>query len=893
MVIQSPFQTARALVVIEQPEGPFTYQWVDVANGYGRIAVPIRKPQMPKMPLHVLLMRGRLPGPPPSADAPFDLGKPTTVAATTWLTVTPVENQVQARFEAPASARPEQEIDLVLHVSDAAGHPLPGEATVWMVDQAVLSLAREQPLDPLPAFIIQRPARMVARDTRNQAFGIIPLSEAPGGGAGGDQGVENISVRKNFTPVPLYLPRVKVGPDGTARIHVKLPDTLTVYMLRAKVISGPDRFGYATGSMRIRLPLVAQPVLPRFVRPGDSFSAAVIGRLVEGQGGPGTAIASLHGLTAQGAPTAPFTWNAGHPARVAFPVSVPTNAAGSVRLRLTLKRNADGAGDAVELDLPVQPDRPVIHDRVATTLAPHTTQTIKPLPDEARPGTYRRSVTVAADPLVVRIVGGLQYLVEYPFGCTEQRLALAGSELALKPFAPILNAVGLQARLAADTASTQAEIAANTDADGLVAYWPHMPGSVLLTAWSYDFLVQVGRAGLPVDPALRTRLQKILEQALRSDYPHLMNREGAVERAATLWALADGGDLQPAYAAELARRAPELSTGSLGLVITAITHLPTDSALLPALGEELWTRVQTRLQDGDTVYAGLTDEDHDPLILPSEARSLSEATTAVAATTPQEPRLALLRQGLLRIADGDGWGSTNATAAALRALATSWQRPGADIPVQFSLPGTPPSISALNAGTPLLQATTTQPGPIAIATAAGADLALLTDTTYVPAQPGSAAKATPHGFVLARTLFLVPPTGPMQRLAPASDGNLHLQVGDVVEELDELINPQPRTNVALRLPLPAGMEPLNPNLATSPASAAPSAGPTLTPDYAAYNDDQVLVVYQTLPQGTFIFRTRMRATVDGRFTQPPAQVETMYQRGVTGSSDGARVVIQR
>jgi hypothetical protein len=894
VLIQSPFQTARGLVVIEQPEGPFDYQWVDVTHGFGRIEVPIRKPQMPRLALHVLLMRGRLPGPPPSQAAPFDLRKPTTIGATAWLTVTPVENQVFATFEAPASARPAQHVDLVLHLSDAAGHPLAGEATVWMVDQAVLSLAREQPLDPLPSFIVRRPSRMAARDTRNQAFGIIPLSEAPGGGAGGDQGVENISVRKNFTPVPLYLPRVKVGPDGTARIHVRLPDTLTVYMLRAKVISGPDRFGYGTGSMKIRLPLVAQPVLPRFVRPGDNFAAAVIGRLVEGSGGAGTATATLQGVTTPAAPTAKFTWTDGHPARVAFPVAVPMDASGSVRLRFTLRRDADGAGDAVELNLPVQPDRPILHLRVAGTLPPRGSQTIPPLADTARPGTYRRSVIVAADPLLVRIVGGLQYLLQYPFGCTEQRLALAGAELALKPYAPILNAAGVQDRLAQDVATTLAEIAANTDSDGLVAYWPHTAGSVLLTAWSYDFLVQADRAGLPVDKALRGRLQTVLEQALRSDYPHLFDGAGALERANALWALAEGGDLQPAYAAELARRAVELSTGGLAQVMSAIARLPTDAPLLPALGDELWRRVQTRLQNGETVYAGLADEDHAPLILPSEARSLSEVTNAVAIVTPQEPRLALLRHGLLRIADGDGWGSTNATAAALRALAASWQRPGTIIPVQFELPGAPATHGEISAATPLLQATTTQAGPITVTVATQGDsLALLTDTTYVPAAPGWAAKATPHGFVLGRSLFRVPPTGPMQRLEPAADGSLHVRVGDVVEEVDELINPEPRTNVAMRLPIPAGMEPLNPNLATAPAAASPSAAPTLAPDYAAYGDDQVLVVYQTLPQGTFTFRTRLRATVDGSFTHPPAQVETMYHAGVTASSDGARVMIAR
>ena len=38
---------------------------------------------------------------------------------------------------------------------------------------------------------------------------------------GGDN---NVSVRKNFTPVPIYLPSVKVGDDGVAKITVKLPE---------------------------------------------------------------------------------------------------------------------------------------------------------------------------------------------------------------------------------------------------------------------------------------------------------------------------------------------------------------------------------------------------------------------------------------------------------------------------------------------------------------------------------------------------------------------------------------------------------------------------------------------------------------------------------------------
>ena len=168
------------------------------------------------MPVHVLLMRGRLAGPPPSATARFDLGKPTTLAATQWIKVRPVRNRVTVVFDAPASARPAQTVPVTLKLTDESGRPLAGEATFWMVDQAVLALAKEAPLDPLPKFVVERPSLMTARDTRDMAFGIIPLLENPGGGEGNENaGIENISVRKNFTPVPVYMPHVKIGPEAS------------------------------------------------------------------------------------------------------------------------------------------------------------------------------------------------------------------------------------------------------------------------------------------------------------------------------------------------------------------------------------------------------------------------------------------------------------------------------------------------------------------------------------------------------------------------------------------------------------------------------------------------------------------------------------------------------
>ena len=95
-----------------------------------------------------------------------------------------------------------------------------------------------------------------------------------------------------------------------------------------------------------------------------------------------------------------------------------------------------------------------------------------------------------------------------------------------------------------------------------------------------------------------------------------------------------------------------------------------------------------------------------------------------------------------------------------------------------------------------------------------------------------------------------------------------LTVGDVVEEHVEVVSNSNHNYVAVVVPLAAGLEPLNPKLATAPAEATPSGTITATPSYVAYMDDQVAFYYDALPKGTYHFYFRTRATVPGQFTQP-------------------------
>jgi len=77
-------------------------------------------------------------------------------------------------------------------------------------------------------------------------------------------------------------------------------------------------------------------------------------------------------------------------------------------------------------------------------IAAGESKTLPAVGDGLRPESFSRKIVLAGDPAVVKLVAGLNALVEYPYGCTEQRLSLARSGLALKGFSPILAAAGLR-----------------------------------------------------------------------------------------------------------------------------------------------------------------------------------------------------------------------------------------------------------------------------------------------------------------------------------------------------------------------------------------------------------------------------------------------------------------
>ena len=118
---------------------------------------------------------------------------------------------------------------------------------------------------------------------------------------------------------------------------------------------------------------------------------------------------------------------------------------------------------------------------------------------------------------------------------------------------------------------------------------------------------------------------------------------------------------------------------------------------------------------------------------------------------------------------------------------------------------------------------------------------------------------------------------------------------------------EPREQVVIDDPLPAGLEPIDFALDTSaasqdvaPASRDPDEAPARR-DYGAFreapgmhremHDDKVLTFLPHLDPGLYHFRYLARATTPGDFVVPPTRAECMYSPDVRGRTGATRFTV--
>lgn len=898
VIIKSPFTKARALVIVEEPLAN-KYSFVDVDNGQATVAVPIAREHMPNLPIHVVLMRGRL-GESASDDAPY---RPQTMAASLDLAVEPVRNLVQVEVKHPDSARPGTKVDMAISLKDDKGALIGGEVTLWLVDEAVLALAAEGPLDPLTSFVVANARTTSVSDTRNRIVGRLLEEEAPGGdGAEGDaekEGMPNRRVRKNFQTVPYYQATVLVPASGRLTVPVTLSDDLTNFMVRAIAVSGSERAGLWESKLKVRLPVLVQPQLPRFARQGDRFDGGGIARVVEGAEGPGIVKLEMSGPVDARKRSKDVPLSLGKAQSVTFPIEIhSTPSVEDLKIKVDVIRKSDGVGDAFEVTIPVFPDR-AFEELSSLESFSAGTRTLAPTPEPPRPGTMRQQVVVTSVNGLLQAMAAIEYTEEYPHGCLEQKMSKLAPQLALATLGPMLGGFDYAANVKQHVARLVSELAAHQADDGLFGYWPGSAGDVQLTADVVAFLSLADQVGARLDEKLKGRAIDALRRALRSDYGGFVDGYRFNMQATALRSLFVAGNYDDHYLVDLFRSRREMDiTSRSELALAMLRRRAVFESDLKVAKDELWGSVVFNMDRGKKVFVGLSDPRRDwgGVILGSQTSTVANVLEALVDIDPQNPDNALVFDGLLRRAgNGRSFGSTYDNRRAVAAIVAYLEhaKPGSDKTTVVLADASKAKLAELVVGDqPKLDRKTVASDAPLLVTTTGATVQGRVRRTWLPATPGDRVGSLREGFIAQRSMTTLAADGSEPvRKDDSRGGERALKVGDVVEVHAMMTTDMARAHVAFTVPFAAGFEPLNPELKTSSSEAIPSEKDSLQPTYVQRLDHEVRYYFRTLPKGTFTFHYRLKATTPGSFVHPPPLAEMMYDASVRGRGDGMRVII--
>ncbi|MCI0639081.1 MAG: hypothetical protein L0Y70_08395, partial [Gemmataceae bacterium] len=241
------------------------------------------------------------------------------------------------------------------------------------------------------------------------------------GGIGGEQPLVQPSIRKNFADTAYWNANLTTNKDGIAEIDFKMPENLTAWRVRVWAMGHGTKVGQGDADVVTKKDLIVRLQAPRFFTEKDEvvLSANVHNYLkrekkvqvsLEVEGGT---------LGVLGTATQNVVIASGGEQRVDWRVKVQKEGTAVVRM----KALTDEDSDAMEMRFPCY-----VHGMLKME---SFTGVIRPEKDYAKvlfnvPAERRINDTVLevrySPSLAAAMVDALPYLVDYPYGCTEQTL---------------------------------------------------------------------------------------------------------------------------------------------------------------------------------------------------------------------------------------------------------------------------------------------------------------------------------------------------------------------------------------------------------------------------------------------------------------------------------------
>jgi uncharacterized protein YfaS (alpha-2-macroglobulin family) len=935
IMIESPWEQATVLVTTER-EGIRSHREFPLGSTQQSIDVPITENDIPNMYVSVMLVKGRTKpltdvkagaaAPRPSEtqsvdDDPSDPGKPAFRVGYVQLNVDDGSKKLAVAVAANKQEyRPANTATVSVDVKDPLGRGTASEVTLWAVDYGVLSLTNYRTPDVRESVYTRKALQVLTEDAREKIISrrvLTPKGETDGGGGGSDEGPG--TVRRDFRVLAFWLGSLTTDPRGHATTEVKLPESLTTYRIMAVAGDRASRFGSGDAEIRINKPVTLKAAFPRFLAVGDkaTFGGVVTSQL-KTAGAATVTIQSLDPDVMQFAGTTPQTIDvpAGGSAEIRFDAA--GRASGRARVRMTVKlgSESDAFEDVVPVEVLASPET-VSAVGEADDSKPTAAEALT-LPSGVVPGIGGLHVDLASTALV-GLSEGAQYLVEYPYGCAEQRGSRALALLLSADLGDAFTLPGIDPAQLHTTVQTALRELERFQCDsGGFAYWPGecWSTSPYLTAYLLHVFKVASDMHYDVDQSMRDRAYMYLQQKLAEKPPINESWWPAYTawQAFAVKVLVEGGRNQDSNLTRLYGYRDRMPIFALAYLNDALVAKGEGAGVRSA---ELRRRIADAiLPEAATAHV---EELNDPYLMwfwNSNVRSTAIALESlVKAGSPDAPYRGLVAW-LMQVRKDGRWGNTQENAVALEALVAYYRKfestapsftatvklgssqlvserfeartttaKSADFPIAVRpRPGSPPLTGA---GTQALTFTREGAGTLFYS----ARLRYAVDALF--------QQGMDEGIRISRSYAPYVENG----TRPAATT---YKAGDLVRVTLTLSLTKERRFVAVNDPVPAGFEPIESWFATSAASLTKQPddqGDVETDwmnwyqrggfDHVERHDDRVELFATRLSEGLHTFTYVVRATTAGTFRTAPAHAEEMYEPEVFGRTATAVIEISK
>ncbi len=376
VLVPAPFAGATALVTIER--GRVLSSEVHTFETNSEVLrIPIVDAHIPNIYVGVVLYR------PPAGDDPY----PRYLVGSLKLPVSTAPRRLDVRIEPDREqAAPGETVRYEVTVTDAEGRGVEADVAVAIVDKAVLALADEVGPDGIDAFWYERtlgvrPASSLTvlvnrwnetyREAEKGEEGrgtdsareASPLGEAPvyavaaAATAEASPAEDSASstdprVRSDFQNTALWIGQLTTDEDGTASFELRLPDNTTTWRALARAVTTETQVGEGESELLVTQPLLVRPALPRFLRVGDEVTLRTLVRNGTDAAREVTATIEVEGVTLDDDAARSLTIEPGDSAIFEWPARALEEGTATIRFRAV----TGGYGDAVEISLPVHLD---------------------------------------------------------------------------------------------------------------------------------------------------------------------------------------------------------------------------------------------------------------------------------------------------------------------------------------------------------------------------------------------------------------------------------------------------------------------------------------------------------------------------------------------------------